>query len=489
MLTSVTDAGGITTIVGTLQPVAGQTTYWIEFYANAELSAKGGLSEGQWFLGAQQFTVNADHLVDISYTAPTPSGLAGESTSPTGPVLDHLITAIAIDENGNTSEFSAARDVLRDAVANNSKQLNPQSPQAYKAAVAIHKYEASSKPANIEAVFQPNKILGTVPTIDQAAAYCGVGHFNWLQYVTLSVPTYLLTISPQGTIPIQIGTVTNYYSAATTPLTYPLLDPIMNFPTQVYGINLGANHWADIVYGSATSTDALPYYMNDTNNTSDPFSYASFQAQLAKAGGSSFTPATMWGFYDSPSVVQGVPAAGPATFNTALAGVPLLDPGTPVQWVGLDTGFAWVTSMNKSNVSQSTFSNYLNQTVGRATATSGAPSATPLSPSFSGSTAAIIGGPASRSTPAAIDGALPALASAPPALTIPPSTIQSNGGGQGDLANRDSLFAIGAAESSPPWTDAADQTDLSGLSPNLSHKIRARFQESLVSLRTNRFDN
>ncbi len=81
VLTSVTDDGQ-TTIVGTLQPAGGQTSYWIEFYANATLS-KGGLSEGQWFLGAQQFTVGADRRVDINCQVSTPDEL---STSPTGEV-------------------------------------------------------------------------------------------------------------------------------------------------------------------------------------------------------------------------------------------------------------------------------------------------------------------------------------------------------------------------------------------------------------------
>ena len=450
VLTSVTDSGGQTTIAGTLQAVAGQTSYWVEFYANGRLSGKGGLSEGQWFLGAQEFSdIDANHQVGIRFTTDTP---ADNSTGPygaSGPVLDHLITAVAIDANGNTSEFSAARDVLRNAVANDSGaaslQINSQIPQAYKAAMAAYDNSRKTYPSYFDTIFQPNKILGVTPTVDSAAKYCDVAHFNWLQYVTLSAPTYVLVPNPQGTIPVQIGTSTVEYSSTGSALTYPVVDPILNFPSQVYGVALtGPKPWGVVTYGKAASTDGLPYYMDDTQGASDPLSVVSYQAGLRSAAGSSFSSKDMFGFCDAPTV-QNASGAGPATFIAGLAGVPVVASAAPVQWVGLNTNFQWVATQGKP----SALTKYLNQVIGPGTAPSGVP--------------ASAGRPSPRGTASAVDVALMALAIASPTIGTAPSLVQS-AAGQNDAASLASLLAVGATQSGTPWASAADNADLSGLS-------------------------
>ena len=168
VLTSVLDNAGQTTIVGTLTPQGGQTSYWIEFYANSQLSSFGNLSEGEWFLGAQSFTVGADGLVHILFTCTTPglpsmlpsqnySHVAGNPAN-AGIAPDHLITALADDGHGNTSEFSPCRDILRNAVGENV------------VSTSIHNKKG---PISISKVFQPNTILGSPLTLTQAAQDCG----------------------------------------------------------------------------------------------------------------------------------------------------------------------------------------------------------------------------------------------------------------------------------------------------------------------------
>ena len=418
VLTSVASAGGTTTILGTLIPTSGNGSYWIEFYANSQLSADGGLSEGQWFLGDQQFSIGSDGLVDIDFTVTTP---AGNSTGPygaSGPVLDHLITAIAIDGNGNTSEFSAARNVLRNAVAYASAAatvpINIQIPQAYKAAAAVYESEVNNRkdpvPTSIVAIFQPDKILGVEPTIAQAAQVCGVDHFNWLQYITYKPVAYhILVPNPSGTVKIRIGSGTQVYlySDTGTVVPYPLLDPIENYPQQVYGIYSGSTLVGTVNPGVPT-TDDLPYYYDDKPDQNDAIGYET-QTDLSGESGGNWLAGKMFAFYDGPSMLPGQSLS--TTFNTALVGVSALDPGTPVLWAGLNSSFAWAA------LDESKFTGFLPGPIGPAAA-SNAASAVAVGPSV----------PASAANDAALAAGIKAR---PVAVGLPPIPVLSDGGNNG----------------------------------------------------------
>ncbi len=415
VLTSVTDSGGQTTIAGTLilPATGGSGSYWIEFYGNSELSAKGGLSEGEWFLGAQQFSGGAGGVLSFTYTTAA-TAYPEASTAPTGPVLDHLITAIAIDGNGNTSEFSAARDVLRNAVANDAAQINPQSPQAFKAASAAHDAVLKSLPTNIEAVFEPNKILGVTPTIAQAAAYAGVDHFNWLQYITYRPLDYhILVPDPNGTITTTISGKTVHLRDTGTVLFYPVLDPIEDYPQQVYGLYNGSTR-VGVINPGVPTLDGLPYYYDDKPAQKGPFGYITQQTTHEKLSGGAWAAGKMFLLFDAPTSQNLSGAGGTATFNSALVGVPFSNPATPVQWAGLNSSFQWVAT------TQSTFSGYL--------------------PGFIGPTPVGSSGP--LASPAATDAALLALLKAQPTAGTQPTVVQFDGS-PADSAARRSPFALG----------------------------------------------
>jgi len=88
--------GGGMTITGTLtQAASPNTTYRIEFFANAADPAHG-VAEGQIFLGSTSVTSIASGVATFSVTVP------GTATAGQG------VTATATDPNNNTSEFSAA---------------------------------------------------------------------------------------------------------------------------------------------------------------------------------------------------------------------------------------------------------------------------------------------------------------------------------------------------------------------------------------------
>ena len=459
VLTAVTDASGKTTIVGTLIPSGGQTSYWIEFYANSQLSTGGGLSEGEWFLGAQQFGIGSDGLVDVNYQVTTPADNSTGPYIPGQPVPDHLITAIAIDSNGNTSEFSAARDVLRNAVANDtttaSLQVNAQIPQAYKAALAVHNSELHVQPTNIDAIFQPNKILGVTPSIAQAAADAGVDHFNWLQYITFKPVTYHIVVpDPTGTIPVKIGTKTVLFKDTGTLLFYPVLDPVENFPQQAYGIYNGGTLLGVINPGVPT-LNGLPYYYDDKPFQNNPFGYAK-QTNLQHLSSGNWLAGKMFAFYDAPTSQNLTGAGGTATFNTALAGVPFANPATPVQWVGLNLSFQWVAT------NQSTFSAYLPGVIGPVPAGSSPQPGVSL-PSSAGGTTLSAAGPAPGGSPSATDAALVALLERSPRPARRPIRSNSMAAAKPILPLAAACLPLARRSPARPRPDAADEIDRSWL--------------------------
>jgi parallel beta-helix repeat protein len=147
VLQSVVSQNGTTTIQGALNAVA-NTAFDLDFYANTN-TGPSGFTQGEKFLGSQAVTTDATGNATFTATFPTP-----DTVTPASP--DGYITATATDSDGNTSEFSPLRDVLRGAIA------VPRVSQAR---------------TKIEADFEP--ALG----LDQVAAIWGVTHFNWVQHV------------------------------------------------------------------------------------------------------------------------------------------------------------------------------------------------------------------------------------------------------------------------------------------------------------------
>jgi Ca2+-binding RTX toxin-like protein len=92
VLTTISSAGGTTTITGTLSSAA-STTFTIDFYT---LSGKNpsGYGEGRSLLGSKPLTIGASGTAGFSFSFPTPSGGT------------KLVTATATGPGGNTSEFS-----------------------------------------------------------------------------------------------------------------------------------------------------------------------------------------------------------------------------------------------------------------------------------------------------------------------------------------------------------------------------------------------
>lgn len=91
-VTSVSSAGGITSIAGTLNSVA-NVTYRLEFFANNPADSSG-FGEGQSFIGTTNVTTGAN--CTASFNLNVPQIAPGQR-----------VTATATDPNGNTSEFSA----------------------------------------------------------------------------------------------------------------------------------------------------------------------------------------------------------------------------------------------------------------------------------------------------------------------------------------------------------------------------------------------
>ena len=122
--------------------------YTVEFYTNSGTDV-AGLSEGQQFLGL--WTVLGNQMMTV------PLALTANGTQ--------YITGITIDANGNTSEFSPCRDVLRESV------------------VTAQRSGQSAKPTSITLMFSP-RLGTTLMSLQRAAQICDVDHFNWIQTIT-----------------------------------------------------------------------------------------------------------------------------------------------------------------------------------------------------------------------------------------------------------------------------------------------------------------
>ncbi len=92
-------SGASTTIQGTLNST-GSTTFTLEFFANPVCDASGN-GEGKTFIGSMPVTTNASCTASFNFTFPT-AVPGGQS-----------VTATATDPSGNTSEFSACRQVIQ----------------------------------------------------------------------------------------------------------------------------------------------------------------------------------------------------------------------------------------------------------------------------------------------------------------------------------------------------------------------------------------
>jgi hypothetical protein len=87
-----------TTIEGTLNSRPSKT-FTIQFFSNPAPNFPTGFGEGETFLGEKTVTTNDRGKVSFTFT-PSAALAAGE-----------FVTATATDASGNTSEFSAAREV------------------------------------------------------------------------------------------------------------------------------------------------------------------------------------------------------------------------------------------------------------------------------------------------------------------------------------------------------------------------------------------
>lgn len=99
VLTAAAPNGGSTNIQGTLNSAA-DTTFTIEFFANAACDASG-FGEGKTFIGS------------IMARTSTNCGITFNITLPVSVAAGQLITATATDPIGNTSEFSACVPVVQ----------------------------------------------------------------------------------------------------------------------------------------------------------------------------------------------------------------------------------------------------------------------------------------------------------------------------------------------------------------------------------------
>jgi len=294
------------------------TTYTVEFYANSAANA-AGLSEGQQFLGSA--TALGNQLVTMPFT-PTTYGTT-------------YITGITIDSNGNTSEFSPVRDLLRNSVGNFALTPKPR-----------------TNAPSIAAFFQP-KIGSTAMTLARAAQICDVDHFNWTQTITGLPPGQSYFIY-QGTWNTSISATGHPFwpppPAPTTPAngtrydlpiapghygvsspTAAAVDPD-NFPTGVMAVSPYPND----IYTYYTNEDAVSLGKTYGNYVpgANPISFvATNNASTAMAQI----------FYDAPILPQPFnPTLAYKSFETQLTGV-FGDPNhSGVIWGGIpNTNFHW----------------------------------------------------------------------------------------------------------------------------------------------------
>jgi hypothetical protein len=102
VLTAATEGSGRTNVAGTLK-AAPNSTYRIEFFANNHDPA-GGIAEGQQFLGFVNATTDGSGNASFSVVLNVPVAIG------------RLVTATATDSVGNTSEFSAALQLISPTV-------------------------------------------------------------------------------------------------------------------------------------------------------------------------------------------------------------------------------------------------------------------------------------------------------------------------------------------------------------------------------------
>jgi hypothetical protein len=295
ILTSVIDAGGMTHIQGRLLVSGG--SYSIEFYANTVVN-HSGLSEGQWFLGTATATYNATlGYAPITANFAIPSIPGATLVWNNRPVQDHFISAIAIAANGNTSEFSAARDVLRSAV------------------------QVTFSGTQISANFVPesNPILGGRLNLAGAEAVCMVNHFNWLQSITPPAPWQFFTVH-NGTATLDAAGV---------------FDPVQNAPA--FGYQMRAAGHPNVLIAIKGPTDAFRFVYNEVNEPGSPFNLPDQIKTLPGVG-------QVLEFGDAPALPNII--AGLLSFRTFLLGVPFAggtskNEGAYIQWAGLSSGFRW----------------------------------------------------------------------------------------------------------------------------------------------------
>jgi CSLREA domain-containing protein len=277
ILPSVTSADGLTTIKGTLTGTPG-TSYDIDFYADSNVDSSH-YSEGKQFLGSKSVTTDGQGNATFTATYPTPD------------VGDQYITATATDRDGNTSEFSPCRDVLRNS---------------------LHRVLAAAPPWII-VQFIPNFGL----SLDQAAAICGVDHFNWINQITYKPADwtfwrFLTGQSPPQGVPI-IDLSTFY-------------DPDTETHGGIYSIGITATRITprvdDVKYPGLV--DDKIFYGNEP-----------MPSQVGKH---------VMEFDDKPAqpddfLNRTVAAGDYIGFKTKLAGVNA--DLTPTVWEGLQTNFTW----------------------------------------------------------------------------------------------------------------------------------------------------
>jgi uncharacterized repeat protein (TIGR01451 family) len=315
-----TDAfSGDVFVEGFLSGVPG-TTYQIQFYANSTLNPLQ-LSEGHEYLGAETVTAGADGQADIA----APLGVPADGAQ--------YITATATDPNGNTSEFSPCRDILRGSVH----------------------FQILSSGWEIEATFQPTVY---VTSLAQAAQICGVNHFNWEQLIT-QAPWQYFTYQNSPAVTWQqqpiAGTNDWFWPAVPAgvnpaPIAAPIVDPI-DTPPEHYGMHSAAAAAADPIHfpggdlavaDAGPGLDTFPFYYNEDNGV---------PTNPGDISNPAITNGTRMTFYDAPRVPQpfyaGAGADNYISFETSLAGVMGDIDHTAVIWQGIQavggstTQFTW----------------------------------------------------------------------------------------------------------------------------------------------------
>ena len=289
-------------------------SYVVEFYANTNTDASG-LSEGEQFLGSA--TVKGDEMQTIAFT-PTTAGA-------------QYITGIAIDPNGNTSEFSPCLDLLRNSVHQGTTPAYAQRPQ------------------DITMFFEPNNIApGLLPgttsmTLARAAQLCDVNHFNWTQTIT-GLPSD--DVQFEYPLTANFPPPDNLRSYPTT-----LYDPCPS-STSDYGIHSDIAQTLDptdypkgdvFIEPTPGGNDNFDYYINENQASLNQNYYkVNYQTQEGFLNGNASTSNALL-FYDGADSPQPFnPNNGATSFHTEITGVFGLATASSVIWTGIPmTNFNW----------------------------------------------------------------------------------------------------------------------------------------------------